>query len=325
MTVTPITVQVHSSGRSSRVALVEDVRRGLSKRPKELPPRWFYDERGSQLFEEITRLPEYYLTRAETEILARCARDIACRMQPEAIVELGAGSSTKTRMLIDAARQSGMLSRFVPFDVSPEIVERSARELVAEFPGLGVHAVIGDFAGDLQQIPRLGRQLVVFLGSTIGNFDDQERAAFLAAVRSLLAPGDGFLLGVDLVKDPAELIAAYDDAAGVTAGFNRNVLAVINRELSADFDLGAFEHVALYDPELHRIEMHLRSTRDQWVTIPGVGMRVLFQQGELMRTEISAKFTRPMVEAFLHDAGMGLAAWYTDPEERFALVSAVPA
>ncbi len=322
---TPVTVEVLSSGRSSRDALVEDVRRGLTKRPKELPPRWFYDERGSELFEQITRLPEYYLTRTEMEILGRRAGDIACKTLPEAIVELGSGSSTKTRILIHAARQAGTLSCFVPFDVSREIVERSARKIASEFPGLGVHAVIGEFGTDLRRIRRLGRQLVVFLGSTIGNFDDRERAAFLSAVHSLLAPADSFLLGVDLVKDPAELITAYNDAAGVTAEFNRNVLSVINQELGADFDLNAFEHVALYDSERHRIEMYLQSACNQLVSIPGARLRVSFDRGELMRTEISAKFTRPIVEDFLHDADLRLADWYTDPEQRFGLALATRA
>lgn len=323
MALAPITVVKYPTEHSTREALAGDVRAGLAKRPRQLPSRWFYDERGSELFEEITRLPEYYLTRTEVEILKGCADRIAVTTLPASIVELGAGASTKTRILIEAARRAGTLSRFVPFDVSLEIVERSACELIEAFPGLTVHAVIGDFAADIGRIPRFDRQLVVFLGSTIGNFDAQERATFLSVVRDLLAPGDSFLLGVDLVKDHAELVAAYDDAAGVTAEFNRNVLAVINRELGADFDPAAFEHVALYDGGRDRIEMHLRSTRDQTVSIPGAGLQVHFERGESMRTEISAKFARTMVESFFCDAGLRMTDWYTDSKERFALALAV--
>ncbi len=322
MSVIPVTLEAHRPGCDTRAALVEDVRSGLGKSPKELPPRWFYDERGSVLFEEITLLPEYYLTRAELGILQEYAHDIARVTRPEAIVELGAGSSKKTRVLIEAARQAGTLSHFVPFDVSREIVEISAQALTEEFPGLSIRPVIGSFSTDLDLIPRLDRQLVVFLGSTIGNFEDQEHRAFLSAVDSLLAPGDSFLLGIDLVKDTNELTAAYNDSAGVTAEFNRNVLAVINRELGADFDLNGFEHVALYDDEEHRIEMYLRSVQDQWVSIPGAGMRTFFEKGELMRTEISVKFTRPIVEEFLHEAGMQMIGWYSDREDRFALALA---
>jgi L-histidine Nalpha-methyltransferase len=316
----PITIEIHSVGRRDREDLINDVRAGFARRPKELHPRWFYDERGSQLFEEITELPEYYLTRTEAEILERYAPEIVAATQPGTIAELGAGSSTKTRILMDAAWQAGILSRFVPFDVSAEVVERAARELIDAFPGLTVHAVIGSFDAHMERIPRFGRQLIAFLGSTIGNFDGQEQVAFLSTVRRLLQPDDAFLLGVDLVKDPGELTAAYNDTAGVTAEFNRNMLAVLNHELDADFDLDTFEHVAVYNAELTRIEMYLRSVLDQWVSIPGASLRVHFDSGEALRTEISVKFTRPMVETALAKAGMRVTGWYTDNRERFALV-----
>ncbi len=320
----PITVEIHNLGLGKREALASDVSIGLSKRPKELPPRWFYDDRGSELFEEITELPEYYQTRTEAAILSKYADDITERTQPSVIVELGAGASTKTRLLIDAARRNGSLQRFLPFDVSDAIVQRTARELVEEFPGLTVHAVIGDFGTHLDRIPRFDRQLVVFLGSTIGNFDPAERAVFLSAVRALLKPGDSFLLGMDLVKDHQELIAAYDDAQGVTAQFNLNVLEVINRELGANFDVSAFQHVALYNTEFDRIEMHLRSLRRQSIAIPGAELVAEFDEGELMRTEISSKFTRERVETELAAAGLVATKWYTDPNSRFALSLSAP-
>lgn len=250
------------------------------------------------------------------------AGDIVQRTCPSVILELGAGASTKTRILIDAARRAGSLERFVPFDVSDGIVQRAARELLREFPGLAIHAVIGDFGEHLDRIPRFGRQLVVFLGSTIGNFFPPQRQAFLRAVRHLLHPGDAFLLGLDLVKDRGELVAAYDDAQGVTAAFNLNVLSVINRELDGDFDPGAFSHVARYDEEQHWIEMILQSHHGQTVHIPGADMTVEFDEGEQLRTEISAKFTRQRVQEAFAEAGLRMDAWYTDERERFALTLA---
>jgi len=320
----PLTVEFHHLGLNKRQALIDDVRSGLRRSPKELPPRWFYDDRGSELFELITELPEYYQTRTEAAVLQRCASEIIQRTCPEALVELGAGASTKTRLLLGAGRREGTLRTFVPFDVSDGVVQRTARELLQEFPGLTIHAVIGDFTEHLDRVPRFGRQLVVFLGSTIGNFFPPEREAFLRGVRGLLQPGDAFLLGIDLVKDRGELVAAYDDAQGVTAAFNLNVLAVINRELDADFDLEAFAHVARYDEEQHWIEMHLRSLERQTVNILGADLIVDFAEHELMRTEISAKFTHQRVQDFFTDAGLQLEAWYTDEQERFALALAAP-
>lgn len=309
---------------AAREALIADVRTGLAASPKRLPPRWFYDDAGSRLFEDITRLPEYYQTRTEAAILRACAGEMARCVQPEALVELGSGSSTKTRILIEACRAAGALRWFIPFDVSSEIVCQAAEALARDFPGLEVRPVLGDFNRDLASIRRLGRQLVLFLGSTIGNLEDEERHAFLVGVRELLRDGDAFLLGVDLIKDEGELVRAYDDRQGVTAAFNRNMLAVINRELGADFDLAAFEHVALYERELHRIEMRLRSTRDQWVTIPAIPTHAHFATGEEMLTEISVKFSRELIRRAFTGAGLALEAWYTDESERFALALGVP-
>jgi L-histidine N-alpha-methyltransferase len=318
----PLTVEFHHLGLDKRQALIDDVRAGLTKTPKELPPRWFYDDHGSELFEQITELPEYYQTRTEAAILRASAVDVIARVCPASIVELGAGASTKTRLVIAEARREGTLEWFVPFDVSDGIVQRAAKELLHEYPGLNIHAVIGDFAAHLDRIPRFGRQLVIFLGGTIGNFLPGDRQAFLRAVAALLQPGDGFLLGMDLVKDRSELVAAYDDAQGVTAAFNLNVLRVINRELNADFDTSSFAHLARYDEQTDWIEMHLRSLRRQTVRIPGAGLTVEFEEGELIRTEISAKFTRPRLEACFDDAGLHLDAWYTDDRQRFALALA---
>jgi L-histidine Nalpha-methyltransferase len=323
-TLAPLTVAVHTVGRSARDELVADVRAGLGERPRRLPSRWFYDEEGSRLFDLITELPEYYQTRTETGILRTHAAQIARLTRPEALVELGAGSCTKTRLLIEACREVGTLRSFTPFDVSETVVHRTARQLVDEYAGLTVYGMVGDFSSHLGCIPRLGSRLVAFLGSTIGNLEVDERARFLDEVRALLEPGDAFLCGVDLVKHHGDLVAAYDDSAGVTAAFNRNVLVVVNRELAADFDPTAFDHVALYDPRLDRIEMHLRSTRSQRVAIREAAMHVDFDAGETVRTEISAKFTRATVEGCLRDASMRLAAWFTDPAQRFALALATP-
>lgn len=324
MAITSITIETRASERDRQEFLVEDVRHGLTGYPKELPARWLYDERGSQLFEEITRLPEYYLTRTEIQVLEVAAADIARRTRPTTIIDLGAGSSKKTRILIEAAWRAGTLVRFAPFDVSRAIVEEAAGQIATAYPSITVHAVIGDFTADLSGLPRLGQQLVTFLGSTIGNFTPEERKCFLHGVRGLLEPGDAFLLGVDLIKEEAELLAAYDDAAGVTSAFNRNVLTMLNRELNAGFDVDSFEHVAVYNAELARMELSLRSTRQQRVHIPGASLEIEFERGELLQTEISAKFTRPMIEEFFGEANMTITAWYTDSRGRFALALGTP-
>ncbi|MFI8215156.1 L-histidine N(alpha)-methyltransferase [Streptomyces sp. NPDC085932] len=297
-------------------ALRADVHRGLTGRPKTLPPKWFYDAHGSDLFEKITELPEYYPTRAEREILMARSGDIAAAARARTLVELGSGSSEKTRHLLDALTD---LRTYVPVDVSGSALTQAGQALAAERPGLDVHALIADFTAQLTLPDTPGPRLVAFLGGTIGNLLPAERAAFLAAVRALLAPGDALLLGTDLVKDEEVLVRAYDDAAGVTAAFNKNVLTVINRELGADFEPGAFDHVALWDAEHEWIEMRLRSRTAQTVKVPALDLAVDFAAGEEMRTEVSAKFRQAGVRAELSAAGLELSHWWTDAAGRFAL------
>ncbi|MEU0164431.1 L-histidine N(alpha)-methyltransferase [Streptomyces iakyrus] len=297
-------------------ALRADVHRGLTGRPKTLPPKWFYDAHGSDLFEKITELPEYYPTRAEREILLARAGDIAAATRARTLVELGSGSSEKTRHLIDALTD---LHTYVPVDVSGSALSQAGQALAAERPGLDVHALIADFTAELTLPDTPGPRLVAFLGGTIGNLLPAERAAFLASVRALLAPGDALLLGTDLVKDEEVLVRAYDDGAGVTAAFNKNVLTVINRELGADFDPAAFDHVALWDAGHEWIEMRLRSRTAQTVKVPALGLAVDFAAGEEMRTEVSAKFRQEGVRTELSAAGLELAHWWTDDAGRFAL------
>ncbi|MFE9774818.1 L-histidine N(alpha)-methyltransferase [Streptomyces sp. NPDC005931] len=297
-------------------ALRADVREGLSARPRTLPPKWFYDAHGSELFERITELPEYYPTRAEREILLTRSGEIAAASGARTLVELGSGSSEKTRHLLDALTG---LRAYVPVDVSESALTRAGEALVAERPGLEVHALIADFTARLVLPETPGPRLVAFLGGTIGNLLPAERAGFLASVRALLAPGDALLLGTDLVKDEAALVRAYDDAAGVTAAFNKNVLTVIDRELGADFDPSAFDHVALWDAEHEWIEMRLRSREAQTVKIPALNLAVEFEAGEELRTEVSAKFRKEGVRAELSAAGLEMTRWWTDAEGRFAL------
>ncbi|MFJ7909341.1 L-histidine N(alpha)-methyltransferase [Kitasatospora sp. NPDC096204] len=305
-------------------ALRHDVQHGLTSQPKWLPPKWFYDARGSELFEEITRLPEYYPTRAERAILAARAGEIAAATGARTLVELGSGSSEKTRLLLDALRALDTLGTYVPVDVSESALTSAGAALAAEYPGLAVHGVLADFTARLGLPPEGGPRLVAFLGGTLGNLLPLERAAFLHGLRAALEPGDFLLLGTDLVKDPAVLVAAYDDSAGVTAEFNRNVLNVLNRELGADFDPDAFEHVALWDAEQEWIEMRLRSLRAQTVKIPTLDLPVHFARGEELRTEVSAKFRRERVAGELAAAGLRLTHWWTDPQGRFGLSLASP-
>lgn len=297
-------------------ALRADVLEGLNHTPKTLPPKWFYDAHGSELFEQITELPEYYPTRAEREILVARAADIAAATGARTLVELGSGSSEKTRYVIDALTG---LHTYVPVDVSESALTQAGQALVAERPGLEVHALIADFTCGLALPDTPGPRLVAFLGGTIGNLLPVERASFLASVRALLSPGDALLLGTDLVKDERVLVDAYDDAAGVTAAFNKNVLTVMNRELGADFDADAFDHVALWDARDEWIEMRLRSRTAQTVKVPALDLAVDFAAGEEMRTEVSAKFRKEGVRAELAAAGLELAHWWTDREGRFAL------
>lgn len=317
-----LTLQSHLPPDFRAGALRADVTAGLTATPKSLPPKWFYDERGSVLFEQITRLPEYYPTRAEREILVARAAEVAARTGARTLVELGSGSGEKTRLLIEALRAHGTLETYVPMDVSPSALLESGRLLVRDYPGLVAQAVMADFEHQLGVLPVGARRLTAFLGGTIGNLEPPARAKFLADLRASTAAGDWLLLGTDLVKDPAVLVPAYDDAQGVTARFNQNVLQVVNRELAANFDLGAFAHVARWDPEEEWIEMRLRSTRDQRVTVAGLDLVVPFAAGEEMRTEVSAKFRPDGIAAELAAAGFAVREQWTDGADRFLLTLA---
>lgn len=315
-------VDVYLTSDDLRSALRTDASRGLRSTPKDIPPKWFYDTRGSQLFDDITRLPEYYPTRCERAILVERAAEIAAVTRADTLVELGSGTSDKTRILLDALRDAGTINRFVPFDVSEQTLRDAAAAVLDEYPSLTVHAVVGDFEHHLGSIPDGGRRLVAFLGGTIGNLLPPIRAEFLLEIAKGLGPDDHLLLGLDLVKDVDRLEAAYDDAQGVTAEFNKNVLEVMNRELDADFDANRFDHVAVFDQANARIEMRLRAIDAHDVAVRGLELVIPFAAGEEMRTEVSAKFTREQVTDELAHAGMHLARWWTDPEADFALVLA---
>jgi L-histidine N-alpha-methyltransferase len=301
--------------------LANDVLDGLTRPFKELPPKHFYDTRGSQLFERICELPEYYPTRTEREILFGNADQIVAHTGAGELVELGSGSADKARILLDAMERAGTLTRYVPVDVSERVVRDAASELVEDYDGLSVHGVIGDFERHLERVPESDEapRLVALLGGTIGNFPPGTRRSLLRKIGSLLEPGDRLLLGTDLVKDPAVIEAAYDDPDGITAEFNRNVLHVINRELDANFSPEAFDHVAFFDRKHEWVEMRLRAQRPCSVLIAALGLRVDFAAGEELRTEISAKFTRARVEADFSAAGLALDGWYTDTDQLFAL------
>jgi L-histidine Nalpha-methyltransferase len=302
-------------------SLANDVLDGLTRPFKEIPPKHFYDARGSELFERICELPEYYPTRTEREILLARADGIVRRTGAGELVELGSGSAEKARILLRAMARAGTLRRYVPLDVSETALEAAADQLVNEFDELHVHAVIGDFERHLAQIPppEATPRIIALLGGTIGNFPPGTRRRLLRQIGALLGPRDRLLLGTDLVKDPAVIEAAYDDPAGITAEFNRNVLHVINRELDADFAPEAFEHIAFFDRRHEWVEMRLRARRPCTVLIARLGLRVDFAAGEELRTEISAKFTPARVEADLQAAGLRLDHWYTDPGQLFAL------
>ncbi len=308
-------------------SLRQDARAGLTASPKSLPPKWFYDAQGSALFEKITELREYYPTRAERAILRSASAEIAAASRAHTLVELGSGSSDKTRLLLDALREAGSLRRYVPVDVSESALRAAAHRLLAGYPGLSVHAVVSDFGRNLGLPADDAHQprMIAFLGSTIGNMLPAQRAEFLARIRASLSVGDTLLLGTDLVKDPATLVAAYDDPAGITGAFNKNVLAVLNTQLGADFDLDTFDHVALWDPENEWIEMRLRSSLAQSVRLPAIELTVEFADGEQMRTEVSAKFRRDGIESELAAAGFAMRSWWTDPERLFGLSLSVPA
>jgi L-histidine Nalpha-methyltransferase len=305
-------------------SLADDVRVGLTRSLKELPPKYFYDERGSVLFDRITSLPEYYPTRCERQILNRYAPAIVERSGAEELVELGSGTASKTRALLYAMAGQGALRRYVPFDVDESVLRACALELVELYPGLRVHGVVGDFGRDLGRIPDGHRRLFAFLGGTIGNLYPEQRARFLERIRDAMGPDDRIVIGTDLVKDRAVLEAAYNDSAGLTAEFNRNVLRVINASLEADFDPEAFEHVAFFSEADSWIEMRLRANGAQRVTIDGADLEVTFADGEEIRTEISAKFTREAVDRELHAAGLRLDDFFTDGARLFGLAFASP-
>jgi L-histidine Nalpha-methyltransferase len=314
-----ITIDVHLPGGGPLSGIAADARMGLSAPFKELPPKYFYDERGSQLFERITELPEYYPTRAERAILDARAAEIVEVAGTSTLIELGSGSASKTRCLFDAMSSADSLDAYVPVDISEEITRDTAERLIGEYDGLRVHGVVCDYETHLERIPREPGGLIAFLGGTIGNFDPNTRRSFLARIASLMYPEDRFLLGTDLVKDPARLEAAYNDSEGVTAEFNKNVLHVLNRELGADFDPAGFAHLAFWDEVNSWIDIRLRSLADQTVTVGALDMRVEFAEDEEMRTEISSKFTREQLEAIYCEVGLELVEWWTDAEGLFAL------
>jgi L-histidine N-alpha-methyltransferase len=315
-------LDIHLTDADADVALRADALAGLTARPKNLPPKWFYDARGSALFEQITQLPEYFPTRTERALLEHAADAIAITSGADTIVELGSGSSAKTRLLLDAFRRAESLRRYVPQDVSEPALREAMSALQADYPGLELHGVVGDFTAHLDRLPPEGHRMVAFLGGTIGNLLPPERAEFLRALRVALRPGEQFLLGTGLVVDPSLLVPAYDDAAGVTAEFNRNVLHVLNRELGADFDVDAFHHKAVWDAENEWIEMRLVAQRAMTVTLAGLDLTVEFAAGEEMCTEVSAKFRLPGIGAMLGEAGFSVAGSWTDPDERMALTLA---
>ncbi|WP_019812602.1 L-histidine N(alpha)-methyltransferase [Saccharomonospora saliphila] len=321
-----VRIERHGSAEDATEALRADVREGLTAEPKWLPSKWFYDARGSELFERITGLPEYYPTRAEREVLTERAGAIARVTGAATLVELGSGSSEKTRALLDGLREHATLRQFVPLDVSASALSEAAETIARDYPRLQVHGVVGDFTANLDALPGHRPRLVAFLGGTIGNFLPAERAKFLRSTRDVLRAGEWLLLGTDLVKHPDTLVAAYDDASGVTGEFNRNVLHVLNARLGADFDPSGFDHVAHWDAESEWIEMRLRARAATTVRVPGADLEVSFAEGEHVRTEISAKFRRDGVRAELAEAGFAVRHLWTDAADRFAvsLCEAVP-
>jgi L-histidine N-alpha-methyltransferase len=322
--VIPPTIDIHLTGDDLRASMEHDVRSGLTTRPKQLPPVYFYDDRGSRLFDEITRLPEYYPTRAERSILDDHAKDIAQSSDADTLIELGAGTCEKSRLLLGAMQSSGRLERFVPLDVSDTTLWKAATAIAGEYPGLAVGAVVGDFHHHLDFLPSGGRRLFAFLGGTIGNLDPDQRRSFLLELRRVMTRNDRFLLGTDLIKERTRLVNAYDDAAGVTAEFNRNVLFVLNRELGADFEPGHFAHVALWNEDDHRIEMWLRSTEDQKVRIADLDLDLFFGSGEEMLTEISTKFSPDALEGELRASGFEVECMWPSDGNEFLVTMARP-
>ena len=318
------TIDVHLSPEDVQRQMRQDALVGLQASEKSIPPVWFYDERGSRLFEEITQLPEYYPTRAERALLEAHAASIAQLSKADTLVELGAGSCEKTRVLLSALEQAGTLTRYVPFDVSDEFLRGAATALSEEYGALDIHLVIGDFHHHLTEIPTDGRRMVAFLGGTIGNLNPAQRARFLFDLNCTMSSDDSLLLGADLVKDRGRLVSAYDDAAGVTADFNRNVLHVLNEQLGGDFDPERFRHVAVWNEEEQWIEMRLRAERPTEVSLSGAGITVSFDEGEDLLTEISAKFTPERIERELSEAGFVVEGVWGADEGEFLLALAHP-
>lgn len=297
----------------------EDLRQALVRTPREIPSRFFYDDRGSELFERITELPEYYPTRTERALLERIADRVVAASGADELVEIGSGAATKTRILLDAMARAGRLERYVPVDVAEGTVRRVAAELALEYPGLSIHGLIGDFTADLGHLYPTDRRLVIFLGGTLGNLGPQEARDFLLHLGQGLEPGDYFLLGVDRIKPVARLEAAYNDSQGVTAEFNRNILRVVNRTTGGDFDPRAFRHRAFYDVEKHRIEMRLVAEIPQTVHLPGIDLTFDLAAGEEILTEISTKYDQEKAESLLAETGFEPVDWFTDPENLFGL------
>jgi L-histidine Nalpha-methyltransferase len=306
------------SGRIKRDELLRDVRIGFTKPQKELSPKYFYDERGSELFEEITRLPEYYPTEAERRLLRECAPEFVRETELCTLVELGAGSANKTRIILDSMRNTGFGRTYIPVDVSADFLEGVAQRLRTEYPSLEIVPAVADITADFVLPARTPPTVIAFLGSTIGNFGRDETIDLLSRCAKLLGPRDRFLLGCDLRKSVEVVEAAYNDSRGITAEFNLNMLRVINDELGANFDVAAFRHRAFYNQDLHRIEMHLVSTKAQAVTIPGIG-KIEFGEGESIHTEVSYKYNREAIENLFDPAGLTLTKWMTDSSRMFAL------
>jgi L-histidine N-alpha-methyltransferase len=309
----------HMGPADLEAQLRRDAREGLTAPRKTIPSKWFYDYTGSMLFDEITRLPEYYLTRSERQILRERAAAIVSETGADTLVELGCGLSEKTRILLDAFGRRGDLKRFLPFDVDGEVLQMAAGELLERYPALEVQGIVGDFERHLDAIDVPGRCLVIFLGSTIGNLDRPQRKALLSCLAASLKPGDFFLLGVDLMKDVGVIEAAYNDSAGISAAFNKNILAVLNSRLGGDFDIDRFVHVARFNPETEQMEMYLKADGAQQVRFELLDLDICFEPGEMLHTEISAKFRRDGVEAELEEAGLSPRRWWTDAEPNFAL------
>ncbi|HXU32790.1 MAG TPA: L-histidine N(alpha)-methyltransferase [Thermoanaerobaculia bacterium] len=320
--VAPPAVLLERRSAGSRERDLEELGRSLREPLPRIPSRFFYDDLGSELFERICELPEYYPTRTERALLASIAPEIAATTRAETLVEIGSGAATKTRLLLDALRDQGTLRLYVPFDVAEATTQRIAAELTEEYPGLGVHGILGNFLADLLPLPGQGRRLAIFLGGTIGNLNPEEAASFLADLHAALAPGDAFLLGVDRTKPIARLEAAYDDSAGVTAEFNLNILRETNRIAEGDFDPAGFRHRAFFDVERSRIEMRLVATRAQRVMLKALDLTLDFAPGDEILTEISTKYDRPRAERLLAAAGFSITEWFTDPEDLFALILA---